>query len=69
MTAQFSGPGIRAEKVAMESVDWIRLSRAPRMKYRRLLSMAKALEYFRRSAKQTDNSPVRAVANEREFFF
>ena len=37
-TAQFSGAGAQAEKVAMESVDRIRLSRAPNMKYKYLLS-------------------------------
>ena len=47
------GAGAQAEKVAMESVDRIRLSRAPHMKYKYLLSggvrtMDKALEYFRR---------------------
>ena len=72
MTAQMSGPGSQAEKVAMESVDRIRLSRAPHMKYKFLLSgnvnsMDKALEYFRRVAKETDDELVRAVAQEREF--
>ena len=32
MTAQFSGAGTQAEKVATESVDRIRLSRAPHVK-------------------------------------
>ena len=72
MAAQFSGAGTQAEKVAMESVDRIRLSRSPRMKYKYLLSngaqsMDKALEYFRRVAKQTDGPLVRAGANEREY--
>ena len=37
MTAQFPGPGTRAERVATESVDCILLSRAPRLKYKYLL--------------------------------
>ena len=50
MAAQFSGSGAQAEKVALESVDRIRLSRAPHMKYKYLLaggarSMDKASEY------------------------
>ena len=56
----------------MESVGRIRLRRAPRMKYKPFLpncvqSMDKALEYFRRVAKQTDSPLVRAVASDREF--
>ena len=38
MTAQTSGSGSQAEKVALESVDRLRLSRAPHMKYKFLLS-------------------------------
>ena len=58
--------------MATESVDRIRLSRAPHMKYKYLLgnggrTMDKALEYFRRVAKQTDSPLARAVAYEREF--
>ena len=34
ITAQFSGPCTQAEKVAMESADRIRLSRAPHMRYK-----------------------------------
>ena len=72
MTAQMSGSGSQAEKVALESVDRLRLSRAPHMKYKYLLSgsvttMDRALEYFRRVAKETDDELVRAVAQEREF--
>ena len=72
MAAQFSGVGAQAERVAMESVGRVRLSRAPHIKYEYLLpngarSMDKALEYFRRVAEETDNPPVRAVTNEREF--
>ena len=72
MTAQMSGSGSQAEKVALESVDRLRLSRAPHMKFKFLLSgnvtsMDKALEYFRRVAKETDEELVRAVALEREF--
>ena len=72
MTAQFSGPGAQAEKVAMESVDRIRLSRAPHMKDKYLLSngaqsVYKSLEYLRRVAKKTGSSLVREVANEGEF--
>ena len=71
-TAQLSGPGAQAEKVAMESVDRIRLSRAPHMTYKYLLAngaqyIDEASGYFRRVANQTDNSLVRAAANEREF--
>ena len=56
----------------MESVDRTRLSRAPHTKYKFLLpngvrSMGRALECFRRVAKQTDNALVRAVATGREF--
>ena len=56
----------------MESVDRIRLSRAPRMKDKYLLpngaqSMDEALEYFRAVAKQMDSPLARAVANEREY--
>ena len=72
MTAQFSGAGAPSERVAMESVDRIRLSRAPYMKYKFLLPngaqpMGRTLEYFRRVAKQTDSALARAVATEREF--
>ena len=71
-TAQFSSAGAQAEKVAMESADRIRLSRAPHVTYKYLLSggarsMEKALEYFRRVADQSDDPLVRAVASEREF--
>ena len=38
MTAQFSGAGSVIEEVALESVDWPRLSRVPRMKFKCLLS-------------------------------
>ena len=34
MTAQVSGAGSSAGRVAMESADRLRLSRAPRMKYK-----------------------------------
>ena len=49
MAAQFSGAGAQAEEVAIKSVDRIRLSRAPHVKYKYLLSggvrsMDKALE-------------------------
>ena len=72
MTAQFSGTGSQAEKVALESVDRLRLSRAPHMKYKYLLSggvssMDKALEYFRRVVKESNDVLVRSVAMEREF--
>ena len=71
-TAQFSGSGSQAEKVALESVDRLRLSRAPHMKFKYLLSggvqsMDKALEYFRRVAKESSDALVKAVAPEREF--
>ena len=74
MTSQFSGPGAQAEKVAWESAGRIRLSRAPRIKYKHQLpngvqSIYQAIEYLRRVAKQTDNSLVRAVACERDFFW
>ena len=73
-SAQFPGAGAQAARVAMESVGRTRPSSASRMKYKFLLSngagsMGKALEYFRRAAKQTDNPFARAVANEREFFW
>ena len=72
MTAQGSGAGAQAEKVAMKPVGRIRLSRAPHMQYNYLLpnggqSTDKASEWFRRVAKQTESPPARAVANEREF--
>ena len=72
MAAQFSGSGTQAEKVALELADRIRLSRAPRMKYKYLLaggarSMDKASEHFRRVARQSDGPLARAVASEREF--
>ena len=56
----------------MESADRTRLSRAPHMKYKSLFSngaqsMGRALEYFRRVAKQTDSASARAAAAEREF--
>ena len=70
--AHSSGAATQAGRVAMESVDRIRLSRAPRMKYKRLLSngaqlMGRAAEYFRRVAKQTGSPQVRVLANEREY--
>ena len=40
MAAQISGAGNQAEKVATESVDRIRLSRAPHMKYKYLFFRA-----------------------------
>ena len=72
MTAQGSGAGVRAEKVAMKPVDRIRLSRAPHMQYNYLLpnggqSTDKASEWFRRVAKQTESPLARAVANAREY--
>ena len=73
MTAQFSGPGTQVEKVAMEPVGGLRLSCASHMKYKYLLPngaqyMDNASEYFRRVARETDSSLVRAVAFGREFF-
>ena len=73
MAAQFSGAGAPAERVAMESVDHICLSRAPHMKYKYLLANGahtkdRALEHFRREAIRTDSPLTRAVANGREFF-
>ena len=61
------GSGTRAEQVASESVDRIRLSRAPYMKYKYLLSnrvrrMGLALQYFRRVAKETYSSAAQAVS-------
>ena len=72
MTAQFPGSSTQAEKVALESVDRIRLSRAPHMRYKYLLagglrSMDRALEYFRRVVTPPDDPLMRAVASEREF--
>ena len=72
MAAQFSGSGSRAEEVALESVDRPRLSRAPRMKFKYLLSggvqsMDKALEYFRRVVRESNTVLAQSVASEREF--
>ena len=72
MAAQFFGKGTRAEKVALEPVDRIRLSLASHMKYKFLLSngalsMDEAWEYFCRVAKQADSPLARAVASEREY--
>ena len=72
LTAQIPGAGTQAGKVATESADRIRLSRAPDMKYKYLLpggvrTMDKALEYFRRVVKQSDDPLVRAAPSEREF--
>ena len=69
-TAQFSGAGTQAKKVAIESVDRICIGRAPRMKRKYLLPNAaqstdKASECFRSVAKETGSPLVRAVANER----
>ena len=44
MTAQFSGSGSQAEKVALESVDRLRLSRAPHMKFKYLLSVGRPVD-------------------------
>ena len=59
------------EQVALESIDRIRLNRAPHMKFKNLLSpdargMNRALEYFRRVAKGTESVLVQALANERD---
>ena len=72
MTAQFAGARSQTEKVALESVDRICLSRAPQMEYKYLLaggvrSTNKALEYSRHVAKQTGDPLARAVAGERGF--
>ena len=71
-TAQCSGSGAPSERVGVESVDRLRLNCAPHLKYKFLLpnaahSMGRALEYFRRVAKQTDSASARAAAAEREF--
>ena len=70
--AQICGAGSRAEEVALESVDRIRLCRATRIKSKSLLgpkvsSVASAVEYLRRVAKETGDRPVKASAQEREF--
>ena len=69
-SAEMRGAGTRGEQEVMESGDRIRLSRAPRMKYKYLLSnraqlMSRALEYFRRAAKETDSGLVRAASVKR----
>ena len=71
MTAQFSGAGAAAERVAAESVDRFRLCRAPHVRCKLLApdgahSTGRALEYFRRVAEQTDSVLARAVAAGRE---
>ena len=55
-TAQFPGAGTPAERVAMDSVDRIKLIRAPRMRYKFLLpngahNKGRTLGNFRRLAK------------------
>ena len=73
MTAQFSGVGSPGERVALESVEHIRLSRDPHTKRKFVLpdgvhKTDRALGYPRRLAKQTDNALVRTVAIERGVF-
>ena len=70
--AQVQGSGTRAGRVAVESVDSVRPSRALRMKYKYLLgsgvqSMGRAAVYFRRGAKGTASSLAHAVAQDRGF--
>ena len=65
------GSGTPAEQADLEPENRIRLSRAPPMKYKYLFRsgarpMGCALEFFRRVAKETGSSLVRAVATERE---
>ena len=52
MSAQMCGPGTRAGRVASDSADRLRLSRAPNMKYKYLLGSGarptdRTSEYFR----------------------
>ena len=73
MNAHFSGSGPRAEEVALESANRLRLSSAPHMKFKYLLSggvqsMDKALEYFRRAVKESNDAVAQAVAADRELF-
>ena len=72
MTAQTRGARSRAKQVAIESADRIPLSRAPHMKYRISLgpgapSMARALAFFSRVAKETDNPLEKSATEERGF--
>ena len=72
MSAQMCGSGTRAGQMAMGSVGRIRLSRAPRMKYKCFRgagarSVGRAAENFRRVANEPNSSLVRAAAQEREF--
>ena len=71
VAAQVPGAETQSEMVAMEPTGRVRLSRAPHIRYRYLLSggvrpMDKAIEYFRPEPKRTVIPPVRAVANVRE---
>ena len=73
MAARTRGEGYRAERVAMESIDRTRLNRAPHMTFKHSLDpdaegVGRALEYFRRVAKATNDVLVRASANERGYF-
>ena len=72
MAAHTCGSGPRAEQVALESVDRIRLNRAPHTEFKFLLgagasSIGQALEYFRRVASAFRNPLVKVLAQEREF--
>ena len=71
LAAQFRGPGPRAGKVSMESIDRARSNRAPHMEFKHVLgpgvrAMDCALEPFRRVAKESNDVFVKALANERE---
>ena len=72
MAARMCGSGTRAEQVVMESVDRIRLRRAPHMRYKHLLgngvqTMGRVFEFPCRVAEEADSSLVRAESQEREF--
>ena len=69
--AQTCGAGPRDERVALESVGRIGLSRAPHVEFDSLLGpgaapIDRALECLRRVAKETGSPPVSARAQERE---
>ena len=63
----------RAERVALKSLGRCDLGPAPHMKYGLLLgpnvtSMGRAITYFRKVVKESDDPLARALAKEREYF-
>ena len=74
MAAHARCAGSQAERVVMELLDRIRLSRAPHKGYRHLLgrnvtSMHRAVASFNKVIKETDDPMVPALATEREFIY